>query len=201
MAGKNRFSLTWVYGLLTLLFFIFLTKNLFRGSETYSDSQAFSRWKGKPFPDVNLSDANQNSFRTGGKIEDLFKNGKEKIVFSFWATWCEPCVSELKLLQKNKTSLEDQGVSVILVNYDGGIPEKTIPEVKAWLISQDLRLETLFDFNEALLRKFEIYALPFSIGIQAHNSQNNLNNGEPKIFGNQISWGTLGELDWTALPF
>ena len=44
--------------------------------------------------------------------------GKGVIVLSFWATWCEPCKTELPHLQELYAKHKDQGLTVIAVAMD-----------------------------------------------------------------------------------
>jgi len=129
----------------------------------------------KDSPLMNSKGSEVSLFRI---IEE--SKGKKAIV-SLWATWCEPCVKELPLLVANKERIEGNDTIVVLVNYDGGLPDKTIPEVLAWLVSQGIRVETYFDFKGQLLESVETDGLPFTFGLGADK---------------KIQWAELGEIDW-----
>lgn len=44
--------------------------------------------------------------------------GKEVIVLSFWATWCQPCLAELPHLDALYQEEQDNGLLVVAVNMD-----------------------------------------------------------------------------------
>jgi hypothetical protein len=88
---------------------------------------------------------------------------------------------ELPLIQEKQNEYSANGIEFLLINYDGGLPDKTIPEVRAWLTSQRLRLETLFDFKEKLFVELQIVGLPFAMGVNENR---------------KILWTHMGEIDW-----
>lgn len=54
-----------------------------------------------------------------GNDHDLSELAAKGIIFvNLWATWCEPCADELKLLEEAKDRLEQKGVEVIALNVD-----------------------------------------------------------------------------------
>jgi thiol-disulfide isomerase/thioredoxin len=134
---------------------------------------------GKVVPDVTLADSNFGQI----SLQKLLQENKNKKILHFWATWCLPCVHELPLLLAERSRLMKEGIDVILINYDQGLPEKTIPEVRAWMITKKMNFDTYFDFNGELLDKLSVNSLPFAIGL-----------GRDK----HIQWMRDGELDWTS---
>ncbi|HAN30953.1 MAG TPA: hypothetical protein DCQ06_05095 [Myxococcales bacterium] len=44
------------------------------------------------------------------------------ILLNFWATWCPPCLEELRSLQELGLRLRNQGVQVVAVSYDNDWP-------------------------------------------------------------------------------
>ena len=54
-----------------------------------------------------------------GQERDLSKMAEKKIILlNLWATWCEPCVEELKMLQEQSKQLAQQGIEVVALNVD-----------------------------------------------------------------------------------
>lgn len=117
------------------------------------------------------------------KLHDLIvPSGKRsKAILAMWATWCEPCVRELPVIQEKVAELRQLGIEVYLVNYDGPVPEKSLPEVKAWLVTQKINLPVYYDFGEEVLKSMDITGLPFAVGLN-----------EDK----KISWMEMGEIEW-----
>jgi thiol-disulfide isomerase/thioredoxin len=175
-------------------FFVLCGVFLFKKEGNFSDSKYFGKWIGKPLPNGKIWDSEENQI----DFLSLFSqqktgNQNKKMVVSMWATWCEPCIEELNDLKNSKTELQRQGIEVVLLNYDGGIPQKTIPEVKAWLVAQGLELKTYFDFNEYFLKEVEIYSLPFSIGAElGFDSQGKVQTKIAWLKNRAVNWDRLG---------
>lgn|GEM_PF-1545082 len=138
----------------------------------------YKSFEGHPFPDISVVDAQQNNVA----LRDLFRSeGPQKTILALWATWCEPCLKELPVLARLQGKFLEKGYRLVLINYDGGVPDKTIPEVSAWLLAQKLDLHTFYDFQSSLLDGLGITSLPFAMRV-----------GET---GN-VEWMKEGLLDW-----
>ena len=107
----------------------------------------------------NLSDLESLQFKTSfvdlyEKEIDLsvFKEGK--IVVSYWATWCGPCIKEMPSIKKAEKILEDYGYTFLLVS------DETITKISKF------KNERNFDFNFLKSSKsFEtlgVYSMPTS---------------------------------------
>tara|TARA_A100001011_G_C13974349_1_gene700610 strand:- start:295 stop:726 length:432 start_codon:yes stop_codon:yes gene_type:complete len=92
---------------------------------------------------------------------DLFDNNldlsiykKGKIVISYWATWCAPCIKEMPSIKKAEDILEEYGYTFLLVS------DETLNEISKF------KNEWNFDFNFLKSTKsFEtlgVYAMPTS---------------------------------------
>ena len=81
-----------------------------------------------------------------------FKQGK--IVISYWATWCAPCIKEMPSLKRAEKILKDYGYTFLLVS------DETISKISRF------KEENNFDFNFLKSSKsFEtlgIYSMPTS---------------------------------------
>jgi len=66
---------------------------------------------------------------------DLLELNKGKLVISYWATWCAPCIKEMPSLKRAEEILKDYGYTFLLVS------DETISEIK------NFKNEMNFDFN------------------------------------------------------
>ncbi len=157
-------------------FFVFIYRDLIFGLPTRD-----SVLVGQPLPDLSLMifDGSERSLLK--ILEPAPQQKPKKFIINLWATWCEPCVRELPIIQQNLARLEKENTEVLLVNYDGGPPAKALVEVRAWLLAQNVQMTSYFDFQELLLQKLNIEGLPYTIGVDASK---------------KIQWMELGELDW-----
>ena len=65
-------------------------------------------------PNVRLQDIDGNTVQTGS-----ISNDGKPIIISFWATWCKPCLRELKAIHEVYPDWQDEtGVKMIIVSID-----------------------------------------------------------------------------------
>lgn len=148
-------------------------------------SEQQAEWLGKDFPRVQV-------FNNDGKSTDIYQElekaskGKKFLALSLWATWCVPCVAEMETLREHEKELNKRGLGVVLVNYDPGYPDKTIPMVKKWLRKNNFNFESFFDFEDSLLENLEIIGLPYAIFLG------------PDL---KIRYRHMGAIDWGHVDF
>ena len=96
---------------------------------------------------TSFVDLNENNL-------DLSVYKKGKIVVSYWATWCAPCIKEMPGIKKAEEILEEYGYTFLLVS------DETLDEIS------DFKNQWNFDFNFLKSTKsFEtlgVYAMPTS---------------------------------------
>lgn len=63
-------------------------------------------------PDFALETTEGETFRLSDHL------GKDVIVMSFWATWCEPCKVELPHLEDIYQDMKEQGLVIVAVSMD-----------------------------------------------------------------------------------
>ena len=107
----------------------------------------------------NLSDLESLQFKTSfvdlyQKDIDLSVFKKGKIIISYWATWCGPCIKEMPSIKRAEKILEDYGYTFLLVS------DETITKISKF------KNERNFDFNFLKSSKsFEtlgVYSMPTS---------------------------------------
>ena len=107
----------------------------------------------------NLSDLESLQLKTSffdlnEKNLDLSVYKEGKIVVSYWATWCAPCIKEMPGIKRAEEILEEYGYTFLLVS------DETLSKIS------EFKNEWNFDFNFLKSSKsFEtlgVYAMPIS---------------------------------------
>lgn len=98
---------------------------------------------------------------------------------NFWATWCPPCVAELRALMAVAQEFEPSGARVLGVSFDlmgkDKQPEATLEKVRSFLEKRELPLETLICAQADLGRLIERFQLPDAIPVTyAYDAQGKL---------------------------
>ena len=98
-------------------------------------------------PSTQLKDLN-------GKTVDTAKltNGGKPVIISFWATWCKPCMRELKALHEVYADWQDEtGVRIIIVSIDQAQDtQKVKPLVDGFGWEFDVLLDPSGEFKRAM---------------------------------------------------
>lgn len=106
------------------------------------------------FPKVKIQDLKGKSVY----VQDLL-DGKLTMV-SFWATWCVPCLKEMKYLNQFHVSFTDQGFQVIGISTDDTRSARRVPSV---IKSKKVTYPILLDTEQVLFNRFQSSAMPFSV--------------------------------------
>ena len=98
-------------------------------------------------PAVPLKDMNGMPVNTA----TLSNNGKPMII-SFWATWCKPCIRELKAIHELYPDWKQEtGVRIIIVSIDDAQnAQKVKPLVDGYGWEYDVLLDPNGDFKRAM---------------------------------------------------
>ncbi|MCA0349283.1 MAG: TlpA disulfide reductase family protein [Flavobacterium sp.] len=132
-------------------------KNLVTLFLIFAGILAYSQTK---MPDVSLSDIDGKKV----SIKNDF-NEKDKIyVFSFWATWCTPCINELDEMNDVKGEwTKNLNIEIIAVATDDSRTQKRIKPLvngKGW----DYKI--LLDSNQDLKRALSIVNIPYTVVVK-----------------------------------
>lgn len=98
-------------------------------------------------PNVRLQNINGETVQTG-KISN---NGKP-VIISFWATWCKPCLRELKAIHEVYPDWQDEtGVKMYIVSIDQAQDaNKVKPLVDGFGWEYEVLLDPNGDFKRAM---------------------------------------------------
>lgn len=135
-------------------------------------------WVQAALPSVTLKDVNGKSV----KIETLAGNGKP-VIISFFATWCKPCMRELKAIDELYADWQDEyGVEMYIVSIDQGQDSK---KVKPLVDGQGWEYHVLLDPNSELKRAMNVQSIPHLFVLD----------GKGKIVYNHVGYSDGDELE------
>ena len=83
---------------------------------------------------------------------ETFSNDGKPFVISFWATWCKPCITELKAMNEVYEDWQEQtGVKVFAISIDDSRSSKNVPAfAKGKGLKFDVYLDENSDFKRAM---------------------------------------------------
>ena len=85
-------------------------------------------------------------------------------VFSFWATWCAPCISELEAINEHYAEWsEELNMELIAVSTDDS---RTQRRVRPLLNGKNWPYQVLMDTNQDLKRALSIVNIPYMVVVK-----------------------------------
>jgi len=139
----------------------------------------FSLYAQKQMPDVSLKNLDNLSLN----VKNDFSEPDKIYVFSFWATWCAPCINELEAINDYYDDWKkEMNVEVIAVSVDDS---RTLKRVTPLVNGKGWTYNILLDSNQELKRALSITNVPFLIVVK---------NSEIKFVHNGYSEGSVEEL-------
>ena len=104
-------------------------------------------------PEVTLSDMDGNQL----DVSQLARSGKP-VIISFFATWCKPCMRELKAIHELYPDWQDEtGVEMYIVSVDQA---QDIRKVKPLVNGNGWEYHVLLDPNSTLKRAMNVQNIP-----------------------------------------
>ena len=132
------------------------------------------RWKGKPTaPPIEL-------LTVDGTPLSLQQLRGKVVLVNFWATWCEPCITEMPSLQRLREQLMASGFEVLTVNYQEG-PVR----ISSFVQKMNLTLPVVRDTDGSVARVWSARVFPASYLVDR--------NGD-------VRYSLSGGADWTDAP-
>jgi peroxiredoxin len=101
------------------------------------------------------------------KLKDL--NGKEvslsdfkgkKVYLNFWATWCDPCKSEMPDIEKLYNETKDSDLVILAVNLG-----ESKSQTKSFIDDNKYTFPILLDLDQSVSNQYNIIAIPTSFFI------------------------------------
>jgi len=102
------------------------------------------------------------------------------VLLNFWASWCEPCRSEMPTLELLATRFEASGLQVVTVNF-----RETDAALRRFNDSTPLSLPILRDRDGAAAKAFGVTTFPTTVAINRQGL---------------AVFSVVGEMDWNAEP-
>ncbi|WP_338408945.1 TlpA disulfide reductase family protein [uncultured Flavobacterium sp.] len=121
---------------------------------------SFSIFGQKQMPDISLKNLDNLSLN----VKNDFVEQDKLYIFSFWATWCAPCIQELQAINEYYNDWQNElNVEVIAVSVDDSRTQKRVTPMvngKGWTYT------VLLDKNQDLKRALSITNVPFLIVVK-----------------------------------
>ena len=111
------------------------------------------------FPSVDLKSLESETISTSS-----FNEQDKLYVFSFWATWCAPCIQELEAISEVYADWKTQiNVELIAVSTDDSRTQK---RVKPLINGKGWEYKVLLDTNQDLKRRLSIANIPYLVVVK-----------------------------------
>ncbi|WP_353082767.1 TlpA disulfide reductase family protein [Flavobacterium sp.] len=146
----------------------FLLLFLFVGLQSYSQ---------KNLPDLNLSALDGKNI----SLKNDFAEKDKLYIFSFWASWCAPCINELDEMNEIQAEWKKTiNFEVIAVATDD---TRTQKRVKPLVSGKEWEYTILLDTNQDFKRALSIVNIPYTIVVK-NNKIVHIQNGY--VPGNEV---------------
>lgn len=114
----------------------------------------------KEMPGVTVKSVDNKSYN----VKTDFAEKDKLYVFSFWATWCVPCINELDAINEQYAKWSKElNMEVIAVSTDD---TRTQKRVKPLLNGKKWPYTVLLDTNQDLKRALAIANVPYTIVVK-----------------------------------
>ena len=110
---------------------------------------------------INSKESDLESLQLKSSFVDLEENNLDlsefnngKVVISYWATWCAPCIKEMPSIKRAEEILEDYGYTFLLVS------DETITKISNF--KNEMNFDLKFLKSSKSFESLGVYAMPTS---------------------------------------
>jgi thioredoxin-like negative regulator of GroEL len=94
-------------------------------------------------------------------LDELIQSGDNRMLITFMAAWCGPCIDELPALNRLHQKYKSRGLKLIGVSIDSEGPRAMQP------IVDSLKLEfPVYWYGESAIQKYSIFAIPMAFWVK-----------------------------------
>jgi len=114
----------------------------------------------KEMPNVTIQSVNNKSLN----VKNDFGEKDKLYVFSFWATWCVPCINELDAINSHYDEWSKElNLEVVAISIDDARTQK---RVKPLLNGKNWPYTVLLDANQDVKRALAVANVPYTIVVK-----------------------------------
>ncbi len=111
---------------------------------------------------------------------------RHAVVVSFWASWCEPCKTEIPLLTKMALDFKNEPVKIFLMNTMESLGF-TADSVRQILKERKYTLSCLMDNTGMVAKRYTVRGLPMIVVIDKFGVVRKINRGYHDNFHTEIA--------------
>ncbi len=110
-------------------------------------------------------------------LEELLQNKDNRLIVTFMAAWCGPCIDELPALNNLYRKYKDQGLQLVGISIDLEGPAAMQPVIN------HLKIDfPVYWYGEKAIQKFELTAIPLLLIIKQGEIVERLPGRRPEEF-------------------
>jgi peroxiredoxin len=158
------------------------------GATSAADGKGGATGAGSMATDFAVRDTDGRTFRLSDHL------GKEVILLDFWATWCEPCLSEMPHLEQIYEDNRAKGFVVVALSMDG--PE-TVADVPMFAKRHNMTFPVVLDEDSHVVSVYNPKrSAPLSVLIDRKGRivrvRESYNSGDEKLVAADVAQALAG---------
>ncbi len=141
----------------------------------------------KQAPDFELQTINDDDVA----LSDFLGDGP--VIINFWATWCKPCVEEMKYYQNIYDEYKNKGLKLLAISEDN---ERSVAKVIPFIRANNYNFTVLLDTDNEVARDYYVRVVPHTYILNSKGeivySHSGYKKGDEKLVEQKIN-ELLGE--------